>query len=723
MAGLDHKPLGRAEVGRHGAGVRRLIFPILVAVGVLTAGGAWGADPVPGVFRDPAESFFGLTQVHVVHVIVPPEQWDAMEPTRGPVGGPGRPGGPGGGPGFDLSRAFEEGRASRPGLASAMGIEFPVVKAAIEIDGERVDAVGVRYKGNGTFMMSQSADKRPFKVDFNRFVNRQTFRGLKALNFHNNVVDRTYMHETLGYAVCREAGLPASRTAYAKVFVTIPGRHERFFLGIYTITEQVNAAFLANWFPGRRGLLMKPGSRESLKYRGDAWSDYERPLNVQEPGSPADRARMVETLKFLDQASDDELGRRVGEFVDLDNAALFLALNVALVNLDSILTIGQNYYAYLEPKAGRLHGWLWDLDNCWGYFGLMGTPEQRVNFSITEPWQGEHRLLQRVFGTTEFQQRYRAALKRLIDGPLAPEKVQRQIRELAATLRPLVAEEGPEVAQRFERAVFGGQQSSAPPPGAFPMFEPPNLDLMTFVERRARSVNDQLEGRSKGEPIAFGFGGPPGPGAGRPPSGRGGFAGPGGPGGPGRPGGAGGPGGPGPGAGPAGFLANPFLRDGDSDTGGSLTADEFRKLGERWFSDWDKPGRGEVARDELSEGLNRIFSFGPPPGQLGGPGPFGGGQQRLRPNAPAGGPGMFPGPGVFLAPALLQAGDTDADGRLKREETLKLFGKWATDWDRNRDGAVDREELVEGLRGLIPMPPGPLDAPRAERVDRNVEGR
>src|SRR4030095_10077113 len=80
----------------------------------------------------------------------------------------------------------------------------------------------------------------------------------------------------------------------------------------------------------------------------------------------------------------------------------------------------------------------------------------------------------------------------------------------------------------------------------------------------------------------------------------------GGPGGPGRMGGMGGPGGPGGmrGAGgrgafsPAMMLAPAFLK-GDNNGDGRLSREEFRTLGEDWFTAWDKSGQGKLTEDQV----------------------------------------------------------------------------------------------------------------------------
>lgn len=678
-------------------GDRRSIPGFLAMVLGLWVASTGRAAAAPGV--DAASDFFGLTRVHLVELEVAPDQWDAMETRRQDNGvGPNGPGRPGRG-GMDFNTAFEEGRAARPGLAAAMGLEFPYVHASVTLDGQRVPDVGLRYKGNGTYMMSQGIDKRPLKIDFNRFEKSRRFLGLTTLNLHNCVVDRTFLHEALGYEVSRELGVPGSRTAYARVFITIPGRHARQLLGTYVLVEQVDERFLQRWFPGATGVLVKPGTHEGLQYRGDTWTQYLRRLNVQTPGTPTDHQRLMGFLQLLEQADDAEFARRVGEFVDLDNFARFLALNVGLANLDSVLTLGQNYYAYQDPGTGKLHWWLWDLDNGWGYFALMGSPESRSNLSIHQPWQGDNRLIRRMLGVEEVRQRYRAQLKALAEGPMSPARLRPKVDAIAAALRPLLAEEGGGLDRGFQEAVFGsaGNAAAAAAPGPFGGM---NLSFLAFVEGRVRSLAEQLAGRSEGSRIEFG-----GPGGAREP-GRAGGGGDQMAMGPRRPGGPGGErGGPRQG-GMNRFASMPFLMAGDRDGNGELSAEEFRSIGPRWWSDWDEGRSGRIDSQALVRGINRSFRMGGPPA---GRAPSGGDPvQRLRTNTPAGGGGMglFEGPGAFIAPPIFKAGDTNGDGSLTEAETLGLFETWQRDWDANADKVLTADEISGGFGKLVPPPPG-----------------
>ena len=81
-------------------------------------------------------------------------------------------------------------------------------------DDETVATVGVRAFGYS----SHVAGKPPLKIDFNREVEGQRWRDLEALKLRNSYYDASFMHDALEAWMLRAAGVPASRTGWARVW-------------------------------------------------------------------------------------------------------------------------------------------------------------------------------------------------------------------------------------------------------------------------------------------------------------------------------------------------------------------------------------------------------------------------------------------------------------------------------------------------------------------------
>jgi spore coat protein CotH len=362
----------------------------------------------------------------------------------------------------------------------------------------------VRYKGNGTFLSSRETLKRSLKLDLNHFVKGQKLAGMSQLNLHNSVRDPSGMNEAIAYRLFRDAGLPAPRTAYAKVIVTVPGKHDRRYFGLYNLIEDVGSAFAKDRFAVKKGAILKPVTPNLFSDLGDDWKNYNQTYDPKGDLSDEQKRRVIEFSKFASSASEQDFASRIGEYLDIDNFACYMAVTAWLADLDGMLGPGQNYYLYLHPKTQKFLFIPWDQDQPFGQFP-RGTQEQRENLSIQKPWTGENRFLERVYKVDAFKAAYLKRLTELNKTIFEPERLHRQVDELAAVLRAPIQEESPERLSEFNKAVAGQTLTIVMGPGfaggtAVTPIKP-------FVKARVKSVADQLAGKSEGKVINPGFGG------------------------------------------------------------------------------------------------------------------------------------------------------------------------------------------------------------------------
>lgn len=78
-------------------------------------------------------------------------------------------------------------------------------------------------------------------------------------------------------------------------------------------------------------------------------------------------------------------------------------------------------------------------------------------------------------------------------------------------------------------------------------------------------------------------------------------------------------------------------------------------------------------------------------------------------------PGGGPNPGNQLAGPLVNALDTNRDGKVSEEELAVGMKKYFVRWDSNGDGMLDPRELAEGLQKLLPAPKGGPFGPPPKR--------
>lgn len=447
-----------------------------------------GAEPSPDRSVPRAEEVLDATKVWDVHLTFTPEQWKAMEPVQGSRPERGR------------NRSFLQGpEGGRNGIAAAFGIEFAYVRADLEFGPHRFKEVGVRYKGNGTFLSSREGLKRSMKIDMNQFVKGQKLGGMTQINLHNSVRDPSNMNESIAYRLFRDGGVPAPRTAHAKVFVSVPDLHDRKYFGLYNLVEDVGKHFVEQHFGTTDGALLKPVTPDLFGDLGDDWDAYNQTYDPKSKLSDEQKKRIIETCKFVSSSSQERFAAAIGDYFELENLARFMALTAWMSDLDGILGPGQNFYLHLHPTTRKFTFIPWDQDQTFGQFP-RGTQDQREKLSIRTPWNGENRFLGRIFAVEAFQTRYRALLGEFNGSILQPERIQRQVDALASVLRAPIGEESAERLAGFDKAVAGETVAVVMGPG----FREPvqSKPIKQFTPARWKSVDDQLAGRAEGERIS-----------------------------------------------------------------------------------------------------------------------------------------------------------------------------------------------------------------------------
>jgi spore coat protein H len=664
--------------------LRALIITCALCTALAGISVSFAEDASVAKAKDNADSIFGLTRVCKIHLHVTADNWKAMQPAKGGFAGfgPPRPGGalPGDRPASaEAPKSGTEPKAiaaptappeaPRPAFRpGSFGYDFEYVKADIEFDGQPIREVGLRFKGNGSYMISAGSRKRPYKIDFNRYVDGQKFHGLQQLNLHNNVMDPTHVRQAFSYRVFEAAGIPAPRTAFAVVSLTIDGECDHEAIGLYTLVEEIDKAFLRHHFQTGQGMLLKPEGTQGLEYKGEDWSGYAW-FEPKSKVKKEDSQRLIDLTRLIAKANDEQFRREIGTLLDTDQFARFLAANTLLANMDSLLTHVHNYYVYLPPKSNKFVFLPWDMDLSLGAFFMAGSAEQLQDLSISHPHVGQDKLIERLLAWNEFDQVYRNHLRKLTESCFGEQGstttslpiIQNALKELiaedvkrataAATARgPGGAGPGGFGPGGFGPGGFGPGRGAGP--GGQNMFGgQPALE--TFLVKRRESITAQLAGKSKGKTPGMNFG----------PPGGGGF-------------------------GPGNFLAPQMLTAADTDKDQKLSRKEFLDLSAKWMSDWDKDTSGSLDEEEFKNGVNASLS---PPNAAS--------AETKRP------PGF--GPGLFLGPQLLKAADSDKDGKASTAEWSALFETWFKQWNKGNDEFLNNEELVSGLNAvLLRRPPG-----------------
>jgi len=261
------------------------------------------------------DDVFGPDKLWTIHLKIGAKEFQAMTPKGGgfPFGNPfgkkddqpKKKGEPKADPNADVHKS------------KGFGMEFPWVKADIEFEKKLVKDVAVRYTGNSTYNSSASGLKRPFKVDINHYDDKLKLNGMGGFNLRNNVMDQTRIREALAYSIYRAANVPASRTAFVKLYLTVPEKHDNVYVGTYTLIEPVDKQFLAKHFKNDSGMLLKPEKIQGLPYMGEKWEAYKDKFNPKREPNDKQKKRLIDFTKFVNQSDDARFKKEIEQYLDV----------------------------------------------------------------------------------------------------------------------------------------------------------------------------------------------------------------------------------------------------------------------------------------------------------------------------------------------------------------------------------------------------------------------
>ncbi len=252
------------------------------------------------------------------------------------------------------------------------------ILADIEIDGDSYDSVGIRYKGFSSVSVNRL--KNPFNIKLDYIIEGQDHQGVDKLKLSNVIQDPSFIREVLSYEVCRKY-MPLSQANYANIFINDT------LWGLYTNVETVNKSFLIDHFDSKYNSFFKcnpenlnvqiGGENANLSNtHGTDSSDYYPFYALKSDYGWEDLYNLIDTLNNVSDS--------IHHVLNVDRTLWMHALNYSMINFDSYIGYGQNYYLY-KDQANQWNPIIWDLNMSFGGFKLTDASQQYFNgFDITQ---------------------------------------------------------------------------------------------------------------------------------------------------------------------------------------------------------------------------------------------------------------------------------------------------------------------------------------------------
>ena len=344
------------------------------------------------------------------------------------------------------------------------------VPGSLTFEGETVENIGVRYKGSiGAFVGclsganplipsgEKTCTKLSMKLKINYDGSDQEFYGLKKLQFHSQNLDRSQMHDRLGYHLFREMGVPAPRSSHARVLIN--GE----YAGLFSLVEQVDGRFTREVFDDGDGNLYKEVwpvkfGADGIELRTD--EEMFEGLKTNENDDPSFDILRSFGSEIVD-AGPDGAREVVEKWMDIEEVLAYSVVDRAIRHDDGPFHFycfgpcsNHNYYLYEEPETEKVHIVAWDLDNAFDNILRDANPVTPIadgwgeTTNDCEPFENGGFGLRQISAACDpiigawasFDEDYDRLREELISGPLAAENVDPLLEEWEAQIREATLE-------------------------------------------------------------------------------------------------------------------------------------------------------------------------------------------------------------------------------------------------------------------------------------------
>jgi len=300
------------------------------------------------------------------------------------------------------------------------GVEVP---ADLTVDGIKYPSVGIRFRGNTSYMMT--GEKKSLNISIDYGDDNQRLYGYKTLNLLNCNTDPSLMREVLYTKICRNY-MPAPKANFVKLVIN----GENF--GIYANVQQFNKDFLKDWFGTKDGVRWKVPVNFSgtggLVWNGSDPANYKNFYELKTKDAPNAWTDLVKLCDTLNNTPTDKLESALDPIFNIDRALWFIALDNVFMDSDGYISRGSDYELYEDPQ-GRFHTITYDNNETFTYEGPgPGGPDREDSDQTQKPIINEKNkmrpVINRLLSIPHLHARYMAHVRTIANEWLDWQKLE-----------------------------------------------------------------------------------------------------------------------------------------------------------------------------------------------------------------------------------------------------------------------------------------------------------
>jgi len=293
------------------------------------------------------------------------------------------------------------------------------VPAELIVDGKVYPSVGVRFRGNSSYMMP--SEKKSFNIAIDYGDGKQHLYSYKTLNLLNCNSDPSFVREVLYYRICRQY-MPDPKANFVKLVIN--GEN----WGIYANVQQFNKDFLRDWFGTKQGVRWKTspggggrgggGGASSLIWNGPEVANYERTFQLKTKNAPNAWEDLIKLCDTLNNTPDEQLEAALKPIFNIDRALWHIALDNVFMDGEGYSGRGGDYLLY-QDQHGRFHMLHYDSNEGFSVGGEgPGTWPRGVGLTLSPVVQEDDEtrpVISRLLSIPNLRARYLAHVRTIVN--------------------------------------------------------------------------------------------------------------------------------------------------------------------------------------------------------------------------------------------------------------------------------------------------------------------
>ncbi|GAA0224547.1 CotH kinase family protein [Cryptosporangium japonicum] len=211
--------------------------------------------------------------------------------------------------------------------------------------------------GGRSSLKAEEPEKLPWLIRIDEFVDGRRYQGHRDLAVRVSGMGggSSVLNEAVSLNVLATAGEVAQKYAYTSF--TVNGRPTTARL----VVEHPDETFTDRI--GDDGVLYKSLASSSFTDQGNDQTDYQDDFQQITKKGSQDLQPVINLIRWVTTASDEEFTAKLGDYVDVESLANYVAVQNLIANFDDMSGPGKNYYLWydLTTKKFSVVGWDYNL--------------------------------------------------------------------------------------------------------------------------------------------------------------------------------------------------------------------------------------------------------------------------------------------------------------------------------------------------------------------------